>query len=442
MSDVRFLRPWAALTIVILLAGCAGVRSLMPTPNLYTESGREPFLNLAEPLKTTEVRLFYVTDRVPEKDETGNLQYGHGRSGSLAFGTTIVDLGVDVTWEQLLEASRHENRTRPFELKLHSTKELIRVPPTPVPFTVVDGEVVEDAQVVAKRKEAVEFFRRALAERLALTPRKEVFLFVHGYHNTFDDAAFALAELWHFLGREGMPILYTWPAGYPGLFGYTYDRESSEFTVYHLKNVLRVISEYPEVEKIHIIAHSRGTDVMVSALRELTIWARAAGIDPQRRLKIHNLILAAPDLDVQVVEQRIMAEKIALSVGRLTVYTSPVDKAIGIAETLFSSPRGRIGTLGLGDLTDDNVKYLKSNPANSSIVNFRGGASDSYGHSYFRTNPSVSSDLLLMLRYDLEPGTPGRPLVPLGLNFWRIPPGYPAESRSAETTGKPPTPFN
>jgi esterase/lipase superfamily enzyme len=46
-------------------------------------------------------------------------------------------------------------------------------------------------------------------------PRKEVFIFVHGFHNDFNDAAFVMAELWHFLGRIGVPIVYTWPSGYP-----------------------------------------------------------------------------------------------------------------------------------------------------------------------------------------------------------------------------------
>jgi hypothetical protein len=37
----------------------------------------------------------------------------------------------------------------------------------------------------------------------------------------------------------------------------------------------------------------------------------------------------------------------------------------------------------------------------------------------------VASDVVLMLRDDLDPGTPGRPLEPLGPHFWRVPPGYP-----------------
>jgi hypothetical protein len=53
---------------------------------------------------------------------------------------------------------------------------------------------------------------------------------------------------------------------------------------------------------------------------------------------------------------------------------------------------------------------------------------DSFGHSYFRDAPTVSSDLILMLRDDLDPGPPGRPLVHLGFKFWRVPTGYPARN--------------
>ena len=314
--------------------------------------------------------------------------------------------------------------------------ELMRGPNTPIPFSLVDGKIVEEAKLVAQRDAAAEAFRIKLVRQLKLTPRKDVFIYIHGYHNTFDDAAFAMAELWHFLGRIGVPIIYTWPAGYPGIFGYTYDRESSEFTVYHLRQVLGFISSFPEVERIHLIAHSRGTDVAVAAMRELTIAARAAGIDPLKKYKIHNLVLAAPDLDTQVMTQRIGGDKLAMSVNRFTIYSSPADKAIGFASKLFESPRGRLGTLEMEDL-DDTLRAAAQSPAlkqlsgRFAIINFSGAANtensqrDRYGHSYFRDAPTVSSDLVLMLRDDLDPGTPGRPLEPIGLRFWRIPPGYP-----------------
>ncbi|MEM7221705.1 MAG: alpha/beta hydrolase [Pseudomonadota bacterium] len=417
------------LASALVLAGCAESRPLMPTPNLYTDQETALFVDLPEEYTSPLVELIYVTDRAPETDENGNLYYGFRRSNSVAVGTTVVNLGGEATWEELVEASRTHSRFGEFELDLVSIDEFARLPPTPIPYKVVDGEVVEDPEVIAELTEKVDLLQTEIDRRLALTPRKDAYIYVHGYHNTFEDAAFALGELWHFFGREGLPIVYTWPAGYPGVFGYTYDRESSEFTVYHLKQLIRWIAEQPGIENIHLIAHSRGTDVAVSAFRELVIWARGAGLDPREHFKIKNFILAAPDLDLQVISQRVGAERLALAVDQATLYSSPDDEAIGIAELLFASPRGRLGTLSIDRLTDEEINRMKAHSSRVTVVNFT-GESTGYGHSYFRDNPAVSSDLVLKVRYGLKPGDPGRPLEHIGLNFWRVPEGYPANGVS------------
>ena len=246
-----------------------------------------------------------------------------------------------------------------------------------------------------------ETFRKEIVRHLDRTPRKEVFIYVHGFHNDFNDAAFAMAELWHFMGRIGIPIIYTWPAGHPGLFGYTYDRESSEFTVFHFRELVRFLATFPEVERINIIAHSRGTGVALAALRELTIAAVAMGELPREKYKIHNFVLAAPDLDSQVAQQR---------------------------------PVGRVGNLSPDTLTPESREILKSGHGSFAFISFQSTSdksdsnADSFGHSYFRNAPTVSSDLVLMLRDDLDPGPPGRPLESLGASFWRVPPGYPAST--------------
>ena len=429
MDKLHRLPIFLFLVLVLALSGCAGPRLMMPTPNVHLDESHNWYDSLPTHLRSTEVPLIYITDRVPERDKDGNLRYGYGRSPSLAFGTAVVDLGVNITWDELLKASRTQNRIKKVVLQLGMIDEVFRGPDLPLPYKEVDGRIVEQTDLLAQDDTSEEAFRHILTEELASTPRKEVFIYVHGYNNSFEDAAFAMAELWHFLGRIGVPLIYTWPAGYPGLLGYTYDRESSEFTIYHLREALRYVASIPEVEKIHIIAHSRGTDVATAAVRELTIAARAAGIDPKAEFKIHNLVLAGPDLDVQVALQRLGGDKIDYSAKRLTVYTSKADKAIGVAEWLFNSPRGRIGTLGMEDTDDALMTTLEFSPKSIAIINYSpaaGTTTGGFGHSYFRNAPTVSSDLVLMLRDDIDAGTPGRPLVPLGPTFWRIPPGYPA----------------
>jgi len=425
------LRTSLVLLSVLILTACSGQRVMMPTPNEAVNKSPGIYDDLHQDLKTTEVPLFYVTDRVPERDDKGNLQYGYGRSPSLAFGTTVINMGADMSWEELLNESRTNKRSNEVPMHRISINEIVRGPNAPIPYTEVDGKIVEDPEYLARRQASAEKFREAVVEWLDKTPRKEVFIFVHGFHNSFDDAAFTMAELWHFLGRYGVPIVYTWPAGHPGIFGYTYDRESSEFTVYHLRQLIEFIASFPEVEKLNVIGHSRGTDVVVNSLRELTIKVRAVGNDPKKELKLHNVVLAAPDLDAQVAGQRIIGDYLAWSADRFTVYASPEDNAIGWSRKLFDSPSGRIGNLEIDKMTPETRAQMENGNANLAVINFFPTSDnpitgkDGFGHSYFRNAPTVSSDLIILLREDADPGSPERPLESLGAKFWRVPAGYP-----------------
>lgn len=428
--STRNWRTCLVLICISLLGACSGQRKMMPTPNVYINEGPGLYEGLPPDLQSTQVPVFYITDRMPERNDKGMLNYGYKRSASLGFGRALVSLGDEISWEELIQASRTNKRLKPVHLELLDVTEITRGPNSPIPFKEIDGIIVEEAAHVEKRNAAIATFRNSLVKQLELTSRKEVFIFVHGFHNSFEDSIFIMAELWHFLGRIGVPIAYTWPAGHPGLFGYTYDRESSEFTVYHLRQVLALISSFPEVERINLIGHSRGTDVVSSAVRELTIAARARGLNPREEYKIHNLVLAAPDLDLQVATQRLGGDKLALSANRVTVYTSPKDKAIGFSAKIFDSPRGRLGTFGIDNVPTTPGDLMEYGKANFAVINFSGARDEGGGgidHSYFRKVPSVSSDLILMLRDDLEAGSPGRPLESVGYKFWKIPKGYPAQ---------------
>jgi esterase/lipase superfamily enzyme len=401
----------------------------MPTPHLYSQ-GHEPlFAELAPELQTTDVPVYFVTDRAPETDDQGARHYGSGRSRSLAYGEATVSIEGPESWAALARTSRTGERGAQYTLALTGLREIGRAPPTPFPYTPRGGFYDHDAGVMARVRDVGRRFHAELDRRLALTPRKEVLIYVHGYNNSFRDATLTWAGMWHFFGREGVPVVYSWPAGRGGLTGYAYDRESGEFTVHHLKMMLRAIAENPQVEGLRILAHSRGTDVIATALRELFIESRAAGVDPLQRFRIRQLVLAAPDLDFDVTMQRLVSEPIAPGVGQLTVYVSPTDKAIGIAEWLFGSVQ-RIGRLRLRDLV--TTEFSKALPyadrpaaaANTTVVQLQ-GSGGSYGHTYFYENPAVSSDVLLALRYDRAPGARnGRPLIPQQRSFWLIEDDY------------------
>ena len=422
-SSAVGLRSLACVVVsVALLQGCT--RAVMPTPNIYANGVQAPFRELAPELQTNQADVLYVTDRKPERTKSGEIAYGIERSPAVSYGSAIVELGPNMSWDELVEYSSTKPKGALPKVKLASITELGRFPATPYAYQIVEGTDIElDPEVIVERKQTLAQARAEVLRRLALTPRKEVYIFVHGVGNSFDDAVTFVAQGWHFLGREGVPIAYTWPAGSGGLFFYAHDRESGEFTHFHFKQFMRALALIPEIEKIHLVAHSRGNDVVLSALAELVAEARAAGIDPREKLRIDNLVLIAPDLDFEVVMQRFIAPGLGSAFGRITIYANKDDQAISAATTLFSS-RLRLGAVEPDELTDEQKQALER-LANWDIVIYRGEEGGQFGHGYFKDNPAVSSDVVIVLRYGSLPGAEnGRPLEPIGPRYWLIDDNY------------------
>jgi esterase/lipase superfamily enzyme len=420
----RQIYQFVGLVLTMLMLGGCATRPLMPAPNLYSGEGAPAlFGDLPAELQGSRLDLLYVTDRSPETDDQGKLAYGFGRSRSVAFGSAIVAIEPELAWEELQRVSLETKRTTKLTPRLASVEEQGRFPEMPLPLVLADGEVQPEASALKEVQQVEQDFRAQILRRLALAPKPEVVLFVHGYNNDFEDAALTLAELWHFLGREQVPILYTWPAGRGGPSGYIYDRESGEFTVYHLKNLLRSLANMTEIEKFHLIAHSRGTDVLSTAVRELMLETRNTGENAREKFRVAHLVLAAPDMDFEVVEQRIISELLYQKVQEVIVYTSQEDKAISIAEEFFKSI-ARLGRLAVEDLDADEIaslEYVQS----ISIIELQ-EKSDRTGHGYFHNSPEASSDLIMAVRYGLGPGAEfGRPLKPIAPAFWIMEPGYP-----------------
>lgn len=403
------------LALLILLSGCSTTRTMIPIPSLYTQTETPLFDDLAPALKGNRLSILYATDRLPEQHESENrTYYGSQRSPSGALGVAEVRIEN--------RAAESKQGAKP-AIDVESVEELVRFPATPYLYSVGDrGRIEIEPNVAMELEQTKAQAREEILKRLALTQRKEVFLDVHGVGTSFDNAVLSLAEFWHFVGREGVPIAYTWPAGSKGLFFYTVDRESGEFTVLHLKQFLRFLAEIPEIERIHITAHSRGTDVAVTALRELIIEARAKGLDPRKALKIENLVLAAADMDAEVEMQRVVGEAMGPAFGRVTLYTNAEDKALAAAKSLFSS-RHRIGTLIPSELTEQQREFVRRS-ANLDIIIYQGSGGGFFKHGYY-DDPAVSSDMVMLLRYGWRPGEGvRRGLERLEENIWRIGDAY------------------
>ena len=112
--------------------------------------------------------------------------------------------------------------------------------------------------------------------------------------------------------------------------------------------------------------------------------------------------------------------------GRLRRRRGLADRAIGLAGWLFDSVR-RLGDLMATDLSRAQRQALERSDLNQQIQLIDVKVKTDYlGHGYFISNPSVLSDLILVLRDGLPPGAEfGRPLVRREDGFWELREGYP-----------------
>ncbi len=409
----------ALAALAVALTGCA--RNLVLNPHLLVREGPPAFELTPEPFRTPEMRVLYVTDRDVRRERPDGPDYGYQRSQALRFGVATVRLDPEpASWSELVEATTAERR-RSYGLDVARVEPIgdidpvaPRLEPTP------DGRLrYRDASLEHFRREAAGL-HHALAPWLD-AGATDVLIYVHGFNNTFDDAVRRTAELWHFTGRRMVPIAYTWPAG-AGLSiqGYSRDRESSEFTVMHLKLLVMILSRSERVERIHVVSHSRGTDVAASMVRELHLEQGRGqnGMAPVREaFKLHTLVMAAPDLDREVFNQRFVSENAISAPERFVMYFSRRDSALGLASWLLRSA-GRMGRLRLEDFERYDGERLEEATAIEVIeCDVREGGSS---HSYLFENPAALSDLVLVLRDDVYAGEAARPLESPRPGFWRL----------------------
>ena len=406
-----------ALGLLAPIVGCH--RYSVETPTLLQQQdSAQVYASCPLHYQTPDSPILYATDRAVESGGDKNPVYGYGRANSLAFGVANVSLNPHPTWKELIEDTTGPKRSKAYELKLAGVHETGHIKPH------LDQVMVSERGLEITKAVAEEIVQQRsqlydlLESRLAQSARKDVYIYVHGYNNSFENGVFRAAEIWHFMGRVGVPIAYSWPAGSGGLRGYAYDRESGEFTVSHLRHFIKTVAACPEVERVHLIAHSRGADVTISALRELHLSFLAQGKSTQKELKLENLVLAAPDIDEDVFKQRFVAENLLNAARRTTIYVSNSDRAIETADLIFHS-RQRLGSLGIKDFSPKMRKALTKSP-NVQFIECK-LTTWAINHDYVFSHPAALSDLILVLRDSRPPGAQyGRPLHQPAEGIWEL----------------------
>ena len=387
--------------------GCTSTTRLPVTPNVLRDgSGSAQLRELPPAQQKPEMEIVYVTDRTRDAEAQQGVVYGDGRASDIAYGVATVSMGKSTRWEEVVQYSGRPGNFEKYRLDVTQVQERGRLSAVLDRLQPMDGRLVM-TDLAGERAEQQQA-QAMLAEALAKTSHKDVYIFVHGCSNWFDESVLRLAGVWHYLGRRGVPVAYAWASGYGGMFGYFHDRESADFTVSHFKQTLRLIAGCPGVQRVHILAHSRGAEVACAALRELNGEYRAAGKDPQVELKLATLVLAAPDIDCGVFAQRFGSENLASVARQVVIYSAKEDSTLGMSRWVYSSG-GRVGTFDPTDAWPQLRAKLDQLPSLQFVQSDVSGFASS--HAYMFADPAAMSDLVLVLRDGKLAGAQhGRPL--------------------------------
>ncbi len=326
--------PASILALALLLAGCAGVRGVM-----------EPVSGTV--LGASRVDMLVATTR--ERTEPAEMFSG-ARGPALAFANLTVSIPPSsARWIGEVQWPR-------------------QVPGNPATeFVTLRADVIDRSQALA-------WFHRTVRT----VPRRQVLVFIHGFNNRFEDAVFRFAQIVHDSEAPVVPILFTWPSR-GSVLAYGYDRESTAYSRNALESMLKAISRDPAVGEISILAHSMGNSLALETLRQMAI--RNGRVAP----KIRNVLLAAPDVDVDLAREAIIDMGPRAQRPAFTLFVSQDDRALAVSQRVWGS------TARLGAINPDQEPYrTQLEQANVTVLDLtRLRAGDALNHGKFAESPEV-----------------------------------------------------
>ena len=413
----------AAFGTALLLAGCAGsvphTLDLMPAPTACGHT--DASLCVAETADTRtgtgSLDMLYATNRAPATaggDE--NEPYYSGERGYLVrVGSAAIAFGdSNISWDEARRISLLKNRPGAFPLEVRDVRESGILASSVSVFT--PAEIAASVDDSASRE-----FVQAIESRLARSPVKDIYIYVHGYKVNFENPLLVASEMWHFLGHEGAFIAFSWPST-PARLAYMKDIETAHVSAWGLRQFLDFLARETSAERIHILGYSAGTRVVLTALYEMAlIHQHEPQAEASSKTRIGNVILVGSDVDTGTFASYIIDGLMHVQ-ERLTLYTSPSDKALSLSEKIFA--HRRVGQILPGTL-DERMRGFATSSSRLALIDVADADKfdDGNGHAYFRKSPWVSSDILMTLRYGLAPAERG--LEQSGDSpVWRFPDDY------------------
>jgi esterase/lipase superfamily enzyme len=240
-----------------------------------------------------------------------------------------------------------------------------------------------------------------LRQTVNRSARRELFVFIHGFNVSFEDAARRTAQIHYDLKFDGAPIFFSWPAHDRFILTYAADETNVAWSAPHFKQFLLEIVKHSGAQSINLIAHSMGNRALAAALREIELE-----MHQQARL-FNQVILAAPDIDADDFRNNI-APAMQRTAQRLTLYASAHDEALLASQFIHRGPRA--GDAGDGLIVIPGVDTIDVTAIDTSL----------WGHSYYGSSNPVLHDLRMLLSRAIPPRdrTWLSPAERDGLTYW------------------------
>jgi esterase/lipase superfamily enzyme len=228
-------------------------------------------------------------------------------------------------------------------------------------------------------------FLSVLRAQIKQAPSKDVFIFVHGFNSTFEDAARRCAQLAYDLDFDGTPMMFSW-ASAGSTTAYMKDEATVTDSGAIMAQMLDDVVARSGAERIHLIAHSMGNRALIEALKTYL-----ANRESSKRQKIFDqIVFTAPDVDRDYFVRTL--DPLAGAAARVTLYASNTDLALQFSQMLHEAPRAGLAGAHIISMAGIDTIDMSAVPA------------DSLGHTYFASNAGAIYDLFrLFWRGDPPP---------------------------------------
>ena len=344
-------------------APAKGLPNVSPAPPPNAQPSEEP----QAPARSHQwLRLYFATSRAPTGHADAAQAFSATPHPDVSFGAVAVSIPSDHRWARLESPSV-------FRLEFDSN---------PNRHIQLDSSY---------QRLSAATWRQQLTTKARGLDKGGVLLFVHGYNNSFADAAQRAAQLAHDLAFPGPTVLFSWPSGDTEL-GYFADEEKARTTWRQMADVLDQLTHLSPDAPVYIIAHSMGNRILTQGLAELL--RQRPGADRALR----QVVLASPDIGREEFRQRWLHELKSANAPRYTLYASRQDIPVRLSGWLHGERR-----LGAGGAETFVTSGLDSIDASAITQEWF-----SLSHSYFGDNQSVMNDLFQIIHHGQPPAQRAR----------------------------------